>query len=108
MDQQIVVETDRLALRQLQVADAEFVLTLVNTPGWLRFIGDRGVRDIDTAIGYLKNGPFDSYKKLGYGLWMVMRKADHQPLGMCGLLKREMLEYPDIGFAFLPEFTRQG
>ena len=60
------------------------------------------------AENYLLKGPLDSYEKNGFGLWMVTRKGDLRPLGMCGILKRETLEHPDIGFAFLPEFAGQG
>ena len=63
-----VAETERLVLRRLRVADAGFILELVNTSGWLRFIGDRGVRNVDDAVEYLRKGPFDSYDKRGYGL----------------------------------------
>lgn len=103
-----VAETERLVLRRLRVADAGFILELVNTSGWLRFIGDRGVRNVDDAIEYLRKGPFDSYEKRGYGLWLVVRKSDSQSIGLCGILKRDTLEYPDVGFALLPQFTGNG
>ncbi|QES90959.1 GNAT family N-acetyltransferase [Rhizosphaericola mali] len=37
-----------------------------------------------------------------------MLKETNQPIGMCGITKRDFLEYPDLGFAFLDEFTGNG
>lgn len=103
-----VIETARLRLRRLTVDDATFILELVNDPAWLRFIGDRGVRNLDDAKNYILKGPIASYEKNGFGLWLVELKAGGTPLGMCGLLKRDTLPDVDIGFALLPQFCGQG
>lgn len=101
-------ETDRLALRKLSTADAAFMLDLLNQPAFLRFIGDRGVRTIADAEKYIEQGPIDSYARLGFGLYLVERKADSVPIGICGLLKRATLKDVDIGFALLPQYWSQG
>jgi RimJ/RimL family protein N-acetyltransferase len=85
-----------------------FILELVNSPGWIKFIGDRNIKTEEQARIYLENGPISSYKKYGFGLSLVELKESLQPIGMCGLLKRAGLDHPDIGFAFLPEFTGKG
>jgi [ribosomal protein S5]-alanine N-acetyltransferase len=103
----VIVETERLRLRQFTLDDAPFILVLVNDPAWLRFIGDRGVHDLDDARNYLVKGPMEMYAKLGYGLFMVELK-DGTPAGMCGLLKRDYLDAADIGFAFLPAYVGKG
>lgn len=103
-----VLETERLLLRWLTVDDAEFIMALVNEPSWLRFIGDRGVRSVDDARGYIANGPAAMYARLGFGLFLVERRDDGVPVGMCGLIKRDGLDDVDIGFAFLPRFWGQG
>ncbi len=103
-----VSETERLQLRHLTLDDAPFVLELVNDPSWIQFIGDRGIRTVAQAEAYLQNGPIASYAENGFGLYLVQRKEDAVPLGMCGLLKRPSLPHADIGFAFLPQFTGQG
>lgn len=103
-----VVETERVILRKFTRADAKFIVTLVNTPGWLQFIGDRNIKTEAHAIAYLENGPLKSYEVPGFGLSMVELKQDNIPIGMCGLLKREHLDHPDIGFAFLPEYSGKG
>jgi RimJ/RimL family protein N-acetyltransferase len=103
-----ILETDRLRLREFNFDDSPFIIELLNSPGWLKFIGDRNVRTAEQAKNYLEKGPFKSYKAFGYGLSMVERKEDGEPVGMCGILNRDTLEYPDIGFAFLPEHSGKG
>ena len=101
-------ETDRLRLRPFNLNDSLFIIQLLNSPGWLEFIGDRNVKTEEQAKNYLIKGPILSYRQNGFGLSMVELKTDSIPIGMCGILKRDSLEHPDIGFAFLPEFTGQG
>jgi RimJ/RimL family protein N-acetyltransferase len=103
-----VLETERLELREFTAHDAGFVLRLVNEPAFLRYIGDRGVRTIDDARRYIEDGPVAGYARDGHGLMRVVRKADGAGLGMCGVLKRETLPEPDIGFSFFPEYWSQG
>ena len=103
-----VLETDRLILCRLSTDDAAFVLELVNDPSWLRYIGDKGVRTLDDARDYLTKGPVASYEQHGFGLYLTKLKDGGAPIGLCGLLKRESLADPDIGFAFLPNYQGQG
>lgn len=103
-----VLTTKRLALHRFTLDDAPFAFELVNDPAFLRYIGDRGVRTLDDARAYLINGPLASYERHGFGLFKVIRKATGQPVGMCGLLKRDTLEDVDVGYAFLPAFRSQG
>ena len=103
-----ILETDRLILRRLERADAEFIFTLVNDPAWLRYIGDRGVRTIDDAVNYILQGPAQSYERYGFGLFLTELKVSNVPIGICGLLKRETLPEVDVGFAFLPQFWSNG
>lgn len=103
-----VLETDRLLLRQFTVEDAAFVVELLNEPSWIRFIGDRGVRTLEDARGYLLGGPMAMYQRLGFGLYAVDLKSRRAPIGMCGLIKRDGLEDVDIGFAFLPRYWGRG
>ena len=103
-----VLETGRLALREFTADDAAFVLRLVNEPSFLRYIGDRGVRNLDDARRYIADGPVAGFAKHGHGLMRVDRKEDGATVGMCGVLKRDALPEPDIGFSFLPEYWSQG
>jgi len=81
---------------------------LLNDPSWLRFIGDKKVRSLEDARRYIEEGPMRMYAVRGFGLWLVERKSDGAPLGICGLVKREQLEDVDLGFAFLPRYWSQG
>jgi RimJ/RimL family protein N-acetyltransferase len=103
-----VLETDRLVLRRLTVDDAEFILELLNQPSYLRYIGDKGVRTLDDARGYILKGPVDSYERFGFGLYLTLLKESGVPIGLCGLLKRELMEGPEVGYAFLPQFWSKG
>jgi RimJ/RimL family protein N-acetyltransferase len=103
-----ILETDRLILRCLSTDDAEFILGLVNEPSWLHFIGDRGVRTIEDARGYILKGPVEMYARLGFGIYLVELKEGGTPIGTCGLIKRDYLEDVDIGFAFLPNYWAKG
>ena len=103
------IETDRLALDELSVGrDEAFILELLNEPGFLENIGDRGVRDLDGARGYIEGGPAVSYAKHGFGLWRVAEAASGTPVGICGLIRREGLDDPDVGYAFLARAWGQG
>ena len=104
----IILETERLILREFCSDDSKFIVELLNSSGWLEFIGDRNVKTEEQAIQYLQSGPIKSYELNGYGLSLVELKRDHNPIGMCGIIKRDNLENPDIGFAFLPAYTGMG
>lgn len=103
-----VLETARLRLRHLTLEDAVFILELVNEPSWLRFIGDKGVRTIEDARQYIINGPRASYAQHGFGLYLAELKDTGEPIGICGLLKRDTLEDVDVGFALQPRFWGNG
>ena len=104
----LVLETERLALHRLSTGDAAFILELLNEPSFLRYIGDKGVRTRADACKYILTGPVASYERLGFGLYLVRLKESDQPIGICGLLKRESLEDVDLGFALLPRFWSRG
>jgi len=103
-----VLSTPRLELRELTEGDARFILELLNDPSFIRNIGDRNVRTLDDARAYIRKGPLASYEQHGFGLWLVELTSDSTPIGMCGLLKRDVLDAPDIGFAYLPPFQSKG
>ena len=96
--------TMRLELSLLETTDADFILDLLNTEGWLRFIGDRQVRTQEDAQNYIQkiaNNPAILY-------WVVKTKKERTPIGVISFIKRDYLAHHDIGFAFLPAFLHQG
>ena len=104
----LVLETGRLVLRWLSADDHEFIQRLLNEPSFIQNIGDRGVRNDDDARAYIQNGPIASYKQFGFGLYLVQLKNSHTPIGICGLLKRDSFDFPDLGYALLPEYWSRG
>ena len=103
----MILETERLRLSELTEADAPFILALVDSPAFRANIGDRGVRDLDGARTYIA-GVRESYAKNGFGLWRAALKATDDPVGLCGLVKRDSLPLPDVGYAVLEPFWGQG
>lgn len=104
-----IVETERLLIREMDSAiDAEFVFELLNTPKFIQYIGDRGVRSLDQAREFIEDRYRRTYRDHGYGLYAVDLKTDHTTVGMCGFVRRDTLPAPDIGFAFLPQYEKKG
>jgi RimJ/RimL family protein N-acetyltransferase len=97
-----VLETPRLRLRHLSSSDAPFMLELLNDPGFIQNIGDRGVRTLGQARQYITAGPVASYEQHGFGLELVESRQTGAALGICGLLRRECHNDVEIGFAFRP------
>ena len=102
------IETVRLIIRPFTFDDAAFIIELLNTEGWLRFIGNRNVHSREDAENYLLNGPMKSYEQHGFGLSCICLKSTGEKIGMAGLIRRPELPYPDIGFALLPTFEKKG
>ncbi|HVF49945.1 MAG TPA: GNAT family N-acetyltransferase [Pyrinomonadaceae bacterium] len=103
-----LIETERLSLREFSADDAAFILELLNEPSFIRNIADKGVRTLDDAVRYISDGPVASYRRHGFGPWMVELKDSRVPIGMCGLTKKDALTDADIGYAFLPRHRSQG
>lgn len=108
MSKMIILETERLSFREFTLQDTDFIITLVNSPSWLKFIGERNVKTTQDAQRFITESLIKSYIDNGYGLWLVALKSTQTPIGMCGLVNRKTLEDIDIGFALLPEYTSKG
>jgi RimJ/RimL family protein N-acetyltransferase len=103
-----LLETERLRLRPITLEDAAFYLELVNDPAFIEHIGDRGIRTLDEARRAVLEGPAAMQESLGHSLYVVEVKEGAARTGMCGLIKRDTLEYVDIGYAFLPQYRGRG
>jgi RimJ/RimL family protein N-acetyltransferase len=100
--------TERLRIRPFTLDDAPFILRLLNEPSFIEYIADKGVRNLEHAAAYLADGPIASQAARGHGLWLVEHRVTGNPMGMCGLIKRDSLEEVDLGYAFVPEFWGLG
>ncbi len=103
-----ILETERLRLRKITAADAEFVHGLMNEPAYLEFIGDKGVKTVADAERFITDIAVKSYEVNGFGHYVVELKSDGTPIGTCGYVRRVELDHPDIGFAFLPNYRNRG
>ena len=92
----------------MSAENAAFILELFNEPAWLQFIGDRGVKTMEAARDYVENAFREKYARLGFGSWLVELRETSQPIGLCGLIKRDGLDTVDLGFAFLASHQRKG
>lgn len=102
------IDTERLRIRAFTFDDAAFVVAILNDPDWLRFIGDRNVRNLQDARRQIEEKYLASYERHGTGLMVVTLKSTGAAISMCGLIKRDGLDDVDIGFAFLPACRGQG
>lgn len=108
MSTTIIFETARLRLRTLDANDARFYLRLVNEPSFIENIRDKGIRTLAEAEQAIQTGHREVQEKLGFSLFLAERKEDSAAIGLCGLVKRDDLPGIDIGYAYLPEYARQG
>ncbi|MBI1769484.1 MAG: GNAT family N-acetyltransferase [Bacteroidetes bacterium] len=98
------LSSKRLSLTKLSLGDIDFIYELVNTPEWIRFIGDRNVKTKEDArdlVQTIMNNPNVNY-------WVVRLHEQLIPIGIVSLVKRDYLDFFDLGFAFLPNHTKQG
>ena len=103
-----IIETECTILREVLKEDAEFILDLLNQPSFIRYIGDRNVRNLTQARDYIESRFTESYKKFGFGMWALELKGTNALAGVCGFVKRDSLPNADIGFAFLPQYEKKG
>ncbi|PWI30030.1 RimJ/RimL family protein N-acetyltransferase [Flavobacteriaceae bacterium LYZ1037] len=104
-----IAETNRLIISKITLDDANFFLELVNTPNWIKYIGDRQIKTLKQAQQAIKNGHLKSYQTYGFGFYKLqLKEENNKNIGTCGLIKRESLEHVDIGFAMLPEYEGKG
>ena len=104
----MITESERLILREVEQADDEFILELLNDPDWIRFIGDRSVHTLADAREFIRTRFEPAYREHGIGLWLMEEKITGTAIGICGLVNRKGLEDIDLGYALLPRYRGQG
>ncbi|HEX3767504.1 MAG TPA: GNAT family N-acetyltransferase [Puia sp.] len=96
--------TARLILKKLSVHDTDFILSIVNSKGWLENIGDRNIHSKKEATEYINK----ILRTENFTYWVVRTRDTNTSIGIISLIKRAYLENFDIGFAFLPEYHNYG
>jgi [ribosomal protein S5]-alanine N-acetyltransferase len=99
-----ILETERLFIKAMNKSDAEFVKALLNTEGWIRNIGNRNISTINDAEDYIQRISSNT----NYSYNVVRLKENAIAIGIVTFIKRDNYKYPDIGFAFLPEYSGKG
>ncbi|MBT8262347.1 MAG: GNAT family N-acetyltransferase [Bacteroidia bacterium] len=103
-----ILTTDRLQIRPYTLGDAAFVLELLNSPEWMANIGDRGIKTLTDAENYIETKYLPQYSEYGYGAYVTEKIGTDEIVGTCGIYNRPDLDHPDIGFALLPQYAKQG
>ena len=103
-----IARTARLSLRRLTEADAAFFNHIVNQRSWLANIGDRKVRSDADAVAYIRDKTIPGYAQHGFGMYVAQRHDGGGPVGLCGLVRRDALPGPDLGFALLEDQWGRG
>lgn len=98
------LESNRLILQRVTLKDYSFIKALVNTKGWIQFIGDRQIHSDKEAKNYIEK--IISIQNIKY--WVVTLKDQNTAIGIITFIKRDSLDFHDLGFAFLPEFGKNG
>ena len=94
------LESKRLIIRELKINEAPFYFELFNDPDWIRFINDKNLKSVEETASFLRD--FQLKQKKGLGYFTVIQKDTNKPIGVSTVLKRDALDYYDIGYAFLP------
>lgn len=100
----LCIKTERLLLKALAINDDEFIFELVNTEGWIKFIGNRNITSSNDAKTYIQKILHN--ENIFY--WVVQLKEQDENIGLITFIKRDYLDHHDIGFAFLPRFFNKG
>lgn len=103
-----ITETERLFIDEAATEDASFFLMLMNSKGWLTYVGDRNIHSENDAAAYISGKLIKSYETNGFGLNVMRLKENNEAIGICGFIKRDYLPHADIGFAILPGYEGKG
>jgi [ribosomal protein S5]-alanine N-acetyltransferase len=99
----IDISTERLRIRTIRVSDAVFMVSLLNSPGWLKFIGDKKIRTIVECENYIESVIVNNEI-----IYSIVYLTDDTPIGAVTLVKKDYLPEHDLGFAFLGEYQGKG
>lgn len=102
-----IASTERTIAETLTTDDAPFILALTQTEGWIRYIGDNAFTSIEEVENYITDGFLKTYLVHGFGYYLL-RAVDGTPIGIAGFLKKNYLQNPDFGFAFMPDYHGRG
>ncbi len=101
------LNTERLVMKTASTKDASFYFELFKDPDFIRFINDKNVNSIEETAALIKEKLLPKSFN-GQGLITVFEKETNTPVGMSTLIKRDKIDFPDVGYAFLPKGRGKG
>jgi RimJ/RimL family protein N-acetyltransferase len=102
----IILETERLLLREFTPKDGFHFYHLNNDPDVVKYTGNSAFSSLEEANKFILN--YNDYKLNGFGRWAVLLKDTNEFLGWCGLKFEEEKNEIDLGFRFYKKYWRKG
>ena len=99
----MIIETERLILRELSMADEEGMLRLHSNPQVQQYTGEDLITALEGIHDKIKE-KMDEYEQYGYGRWCTLLKDGQQFVGWAGLSYLPEFDEIDLGYRFLPEY----
>jgi ribosomal-protein-alanine N-acetyltransferase len=93
-----VIETPRLALREMDLADVVFVAGMLADPFVMRFYSKVYSRK-ESEDWVLKQ--MARYRDHGHGLWLALERRTREPVGQIGLIRQEIEGRPENEIGYL-------
>ena len=104
----VILETDRLLLREYVGEDAEAFFKLNTDPEVLRFVPDKQLTNVEQARQILIDHPIADYEKYGFGRGACILKSTGEQIGFAGLKYLEELGEVDVAYRLMPAYWGQG
>ena len=108
MKKKIIIETDRLLLREIGEDDSSSLMELFSDPVAMQYFPSiKNKKEVTEWI----NGNLDRYQRDGFGLNICVNKSTEEILGYCGLTLQENVDGKDeieIGYGLIRKYWHQG
>jgi ribosomal-protein-alanine N-acetyltransferase len=98
----LILETERLLLREILPTDAEAMFALDNNPNVHRYLGNKTVETIEQCQGYIESIR-NQYIQNGIGRFAVVLKETNEVIGWSGIkfiteYENDHINFYDIGY----------
>jgi RimJ/RimL family protein N-acetyltransferase len=104
----VILETDRLLLREFVEEDAQAFFKLNTDPQVIRFVPDKPLLSVEQARQILLDHPIADYRNHGFGRGACILKSTGEQIGFAGLKYLEELGEVDVAYRLLPTHWGQG
>jgi RimJ/RimL family protein N-acetyltransferase len=108
----IIIETNRLLLRELLPSDEEGMFLLDSNPNVHEFLGQNPVVSLDESVAYITNIR-KQYIENGIGRYAVILKETNTFIGWCGIKfitepENGHVNFYELGYRFIEEYWGKG